>query len=132
MIESLPNAMPLVTITSCPFSLFSPPVKNHLKCPASLTQCGTGRLSDISALCRLWLFGTGLVMSDNASDCTQNAAYRYRKLKKNSGEGAQTLPPLKRGTPPPQTSSPDLEIWVWGPSRSLRMPRFDRSCMIFY
>jgi len=23
-------------------------------------------------------------------------------------------------------------IWVWGPSRSLRMARFDRPCMIFY
>jgi len=23
----------------------------------------------------------------------------------------------------------DLEIWVWGPSRSLRMARFDRPCM---
>jgi len=27
---------------------------------------------------------------------------------------------------------PDLEIWVWGPSRSLKMARFDRSCMTFY
>ena len=27
---------------------------------------------------------------------------------------------------------PDLEIWVWGPSRSLRMARFDRPCMTFY
>jgi len=27
---------------------------------------------------------------------------------------------------------PDLEIWVWGPSRSLKMPRFDRPCMTFY
>jgi len=27
---------------------------------------------------------------------------------------------------------PDLEIWVWGPSRSLRMARFDRRCMTFY
>jgi len=26
----------------------------------------------------------------------------------------------------------DLEIWVWGPSRSLRMARFDRPCMTFY
>ena len=24
---------------------------------------------------------------------------------------------------------PDLEIWVWGPSRSLTMARFDRPCM---
>ena len=27
---------------------------------------------------------------------------------------------------------PDVEIWVWGLSRSLRMARFDRSCMTFY
>jgi len=27
---------------------------------------------------------------------------------------------------------PDLEIWVWGPSRSLNMARFDRSRMTFY
>jgi len=27
---------------------------------------------------------------------------------------------------------PDLEIWVWGPSRSLKMARFDRPCMTFY
>ena len=27
---------------------------------------------------------------------------------------------------------PDLEIWVWGPLRSLRMTRFDRQCMTFY
>jgi len=29
---------------------------------------------------------------------------------------------------------PDLEIWVWGPSRSLRMARFDRPFifMTFY
>jgi len=27
---------------------------------------------------------------------------------------------------------PDLEIWVWGPSRLLRMARFDRPCMTFY
>ena len=26
---------------------------------------------------------------------------------------------------------PDLEIWVWGPSRSLKMERFDRPCMTF-
>ena len=23
----------------------------------------------------------------------------------------------------------DLEIWVWGPSRSLRLARFDRPCI---
>jgi len=27
---------------------------------------------------------------------------------------------------------PDLEIWVWGNSRSLKMARFDRPCMAFY
>jgi len=27
---------------------------------------------------------------------------------------------------------PDLKIWVWGPSRSLKMARFDRPCMTFY
>jgi len=27
---------------------------------------------------------------------------------------------------------PDLEILVWGPSRSLRIARFDRPCMTFY
>jgi len=26
----------------------------------------------------------------------------------------------------------DLEIWVWGRSRSLKMARFDRPCMTFY
>jgi len=27
---------------------------------------------------------------------------------------------------------PDLKIWVWGRSRSLKMARFDRACMTFY
>jgi len=27
---------------------------------------------------------------------------------------------------------PDVEIWVWGRSRSLKMDRFDRPCMTFY
>ena len=27
---------------------------------------------------------------------------------------------------------PDLEIWVWGHSRSLKMARLDRPCMTFY
>jgi len=26
---------------------------------------------------------------------------------------------------------PDLETWVWGPSRSLKMARFGRPCMTF-
>ena len=27
---------------------------------------------------------------------------------------------------------PDLEIWVWGRSRSLKVVRFDRPCATFY
>ena len=27
---------------------------------------------------------------------------------------------------------PDIEIWAWGRSRSLKMARFDRPCMTFY
>jgi len=27
---------------------------------------------------------------------------------------------------------PDLETWLWGPSRSLKKARFDRPCMTFY
>jgi len=27
---------------------------------------------------------------------------------------------------------PDLEIWVWGCSRSFKMARFDRPCTTFY
>jgi len=27
---------------------------------------------------------------------------------------------------------PDLEIWVWGRSRSFKMTRFDRPCTTFY
>jgi len=27
---------------------------------------------------------------------------------------------------------PDLEVWVWGPLRSLKMARFDRPCATFY
>jgi len=27
---------------------------------------------------------------------------------------------------------PDLEMWVWGSSRSLKMAGFDRPCMTFY
>ena len=118
--ESIPNAMPPVTFTSCPFRLFSPPVKNPLKCPASLTQSGTGRLNDISALCRLWvmLFGTGLVMSENASNCTQNAAYRDRKLKKILGRGHNPLPIGKGDTlsPNPTPSAPSAPRFSRAPS----------------
>ena len=27
---------------------------------------------------------------------------------------------------------PDLKIWVWGRSKSLKVARFDRPCMTFY
>jgi len=40
-------------------------------------------ISELSAGCECRLFGTGLVMSENASDCTENAAYQDRKFKKN-------------------------------------------------
>jgi len=30
------------------------------------------------------------------------------------------------------TEWPDLDIWVWGRSRSLKMARFDILCMTFY
>jgi len=30
------------------------------------------------------------------------------------------------------TEWPDLEIWAWGCSRSLKMARLDRPCMTFY
>ena len=36
-------------------------------------------ISELSAGCECRLFGTGLIMSENASDCTQNAAFRDRK-----------------------------------------------------
>ena len=56
-------------------------------------------ISELSAGCECRLFGTGLVMSENASDCTQNAAYRDRKLKDFLGRGAQP-PPQTPQTPP--------------------------------
>ena len=37
-------------------------------------------MSELSAGCECRLFGTGLVMSQTASDYTQNAAFRDRKL----------------------------------------------------
>jgi len=94
--EFLPNAMPPVTLTSC---LFSPPVKNPLKCPASLALADL-MISELSAGCECRLFGTGLVMSENASDCTQNAALRDRKLKKFYGDGAKPLPHTPRRLDP--------------------------------
>jgi len=45
-----------------------------------------------SAGCQCRLFDTGLVISENASDCTQNAAYRDRKLKKIQGKGCASSP----------------------------------------
>ena len=55
-------------------------------------------ISELSAGCACRLFGTGLAMSENASDCTQNAAYWDRKLKKNLwGGGTARPPPLGRG-----------------------------------
>jgi len=27
---------------------------------------------------------------------------------------------------------PDIEMWIWGPSRSLKMVRFDRPCITSY
>jgi len=58
-------------------------------------------ISDFSAGCECRIFGTGLVMSENASDCTQNAAFRDRKLKNFLGRGTAAYPdpsPLGRGT----------------------------------
>jgi len=48
-------------------------------------------IPELSAGCECRLFGTGLVMSENASDCTQNAAYRDRNLKKFMGRGHRRL-----------------------------------------
>ena len=83
--------------------------QNPLICPASLTQCGTAGLmiAELSAGCECWLFGTGLVMSENALDCTQNAAYRDRKFKKILGRGQAPFPdpfPIEEG----DTFSPNL------------------------
>ena len=82
--------MSLVTLTSC-----RAPVKNHLKYALhplpSVTLAGL-MISELSAGCECRLFGTGLVVSENASDCT-HAAYRDRKIKKISGKGAQPPPP---------------------------------------
>ena len=49
-------------------------------------------------------------MSENASDCTLNAAYRDKKLKKNYGEGAQpaTQSPSTLGTETPLRQTPPL------------------------
>jgi len=69
-------------------------------------------ISELSAGCECRLFGTGLVMSENAPDCTQNAAYRDRKLKNflfnflARGTAPSSDPsPLGRGTPLPKPHS---------------------------
>ena len=72
--------------------------------------------SELSAGCECRLFGTGLVMSENASDCTQNAAYRHRQLKNFLGRGhSQTLPHWGWGHPSqnPTSSAP----WSLAPRR---------------
>ena len=86
-------------------------------------------ISELSAGCECRLFGTGLVMSENASDCTQNAAYRDRKLKKNFWGGGHPLPkphPTRglrrldsrafgvRRAAPPLSSSPHLKLLATG------------------
>jgi len=77
--------------------------------PCILTQCGTAGLmiSELSAGCDCRLFGTGLVMSENASDCTQNAAHLDRKVKKFQPP-SHAPPPLGRGTSPFSTPLPTL------------------------
>ena len=66
-------------------------------------------ISELSADCECRLFGTGLVMSENASDCIQNAAFRDRKLKKFLGRGHSHLPnplPIGEGNTPSKTPPP--------------------------
>ena len=58
-------------------------------------------IAELSAGCECWLFGTGLVMSENASDCTQNAAYRDRKLKKILERGHSPLTIREEDAPSP-------------------------------
>jgi len=41
-------------------------------------------------------------MSENASDCTKNAAYRDRKIKKFLGRGHRSLPHWGGGLPLPK------------------------------
>jgi len=54
----------------------------------------------LSAGCECRLFGTGLVMSQSASDYTQNAAFRDRKLNNFLGKGHS---PLHGPLPKPHT-----------------------------
>jgi len=120
--------MPPVTVTSCAFSLFSPPVKNPLKYPLhplpSVALAGL-MISEFSASCECRLFGTGLVVSENASDCTKNAAYRDRKFKKILGKGHSLLPQTR----PP---NPTLSILgAYGPS-ILAPSAFDLLSLYFH
>ena len=68
------------------------------------------RFNDSWALCRLWVLAIWyrpIVMSENALDCTQNAAYRDRKFKKILGRGQAPFPdpfPIEEG----DTFSPNL------------------------
>jgi len=43
------------------------------------------------------IFGTGLVVSNHASDCTQNAVFRDRKLKNFWGGGTSSENPQQLG-----------------------------------
>ena len=64
-------------------------------------------ISELSAGCECRLFDTVLVMSENASDCTQNAAFRDRKLKKFLGGGTAPPPrplPIGEGDTPSQNA----------------------------
>ena len=93
-------------------------------------------ISELSAGCECRLFGTGLVMSKNASDCTQNAAYRDWKLNQTpplgAAYGASTCcpstfiicpPPLSHtsGYGPDQKCS-KRQVWCgWQPPTNVRV-----------
>jgi len=72
----------------------------------------------ISAGCECKLFGTGLVMSENASDCTKMQHTDTENLKKFLGEGAPLL--IGRGTPLPKPHSPQRLRRLDPPSRLRR------------